>query len=420
MMRIRPLALIPVAAALLAAPAAGGGPALLVPPRPDSVRIASPPGPLLVPGHAPPADTMAAARKRRARLEYDRGLGFERAGSPAAAIMAYHNATGLDSTLAGPQYRTGLLFVSRQQWRAAAVSFATELVHHPENRDAARQLGLAFAQLGDTTRALIQLRLLVRRDPRDEPSWQALGFAYGVARRPADAERALRKAVTLDPRDADAWRDLGVVLATRGRGDAARGAYRRAAALDPHDAGALVNLGNLEAHDGRPDSALADYQEAERRDPGEVLAYGGEVGALRALGRADEMGPVYRRWLAVAPDAIQVRVEAIRYFNDQGRPDIAVELARDGVRVNPRDGEAWLALGLAARTTGDLRGALDDLRQAEQWLKSPEQRSRVRATLRAMRAGAPDSLRAMFAADSVAHAGAPYADSAAAGPGGAR
>lgn len=405
------LRLLLAAVALVVALAPGRVPAtradvppLLLPPKRDTTAsIESAPAPLLVPGGPNPGDADRRTKEQRAREQYGLGLGLEDQRAFAAAIVAYQNAARLDPKLRGPHYRMGRLYTAVGRHDVAVQSFAAEVALDPGNRVAARELGLALANSGDTANAVRQLELLTRRVARDTASWKALGFAYALADRPEAAERALRRAVELDPRDASAWRDLGLVLALRGRAPAAREAYARAARLAPRDGGAPLNLGNLEAREGRWTEALAAYREAEARDTTLLAAYAGQVKALLALGRDTEAGATYRRWLAVRPDAPETRLEAIRHFDRLGRPDIALELARDGVRANPRSGEAHIALGLALEATGDVAGMLGELRRAEDLLRTPDQRARLAATIASLRAKAPDSLRAAFAADSLAH-----------------
>jgi tetratricopeptide (TPR) repeat protein len=307
----------------------------------------------------------------------------------------------------------GILFARVGQHRVAAGEFATELTLDPGNTEAGRALGLSLASIGDTARAIKQLELLTRRDPRDEASWQALGFAYGAANRNADAERVLRRALQLEPKDADAWRDLGALYANTGRGKAARDAYLKAIELDQSDARVFVNLGNLERRDNHGDAALAAYHQAELRDSTLGFAYRGQVDVLLELKRDADAGAVYRRWLKAMPDESNARVEAMALFTRLGRTDVALELGRDGVRRENRSGEAHLALGMAYHSAGQERDALDEMRRGQMLLKKPEQRGRVEKMIAGLRAAAPDSLRALFAADSVAHMRPVTADSAA-------
>lgn len=391
-------------ALVLAAPAAHAAvPPLLVPAARDSVSIESPAAPLLQPGRGNPADSTQRTPAQLALEQYERGRAFEASGNPASALISYRNAAKLDPKLPEANFRIGRLYAARGQWRAAALAFAAEIQRDPGHRDAAREMGLALAQAGDSARSIRQLELLTRRDAKDQRSWQALGFAYSVAGRASDAEQALRRAVALDPKDADAWRDLGVVLASMKRDADARAAYARAARLDPGDGAVLVNLGNLESRAGRAADALAAYHAAELRDTLLVNAYRGQVRALTDLRREAEAGAVYRRWLARAPGDLQARAEAIQWFDAHGQRDTALALAQETVRAHPRSGEARLQLGLAYQAAGRVPEGLAELRRAEAMLPLAEQRARVGALLRQWRSEAPDSLRAVFAADSVAH-----------------
>jgi tetratricopeptide (TPR) repeat protein len=377
---------------------------LLLPPRRDTTAsIESPPAPLLMPGRGAAGDTARITKERKAREQYAIGRGLEDQHADAAAIAAYRNASRLDPTLRGPHFHMGRLFAAVGQHTSAVAEFAAEVTLDPSNTGAARELGRSLAHVGDSTSAMRQLELLTRRDAKDAESWKALGFVYGLANRPADAERALRRALALDGRDAIAWRDLGVVLAEQGRPAAARAAYDTAAALAPRDGSALVNLGNLEAREQRWNAALEAYRGAERRDSLLGLAYRGQVNALRELRRPEEAGAVYRRWLTVLPDDPDTRMEAIRFFNAMDRADIALELARDGVRANPRSGEAHFALATALQANGDIAGTLAELRKAGRMLPQAEQRARIGTMIASMRARAPDSLRTVYTADSLAN-----------------
>jgi len=266
------------------------------------------------------------------------------------------------------------------------------------------EYALSLAELGDTTRPVRMLEELTRRAPGDAGVWRALGFVYGRLGRYDDAERALRGAIGLDPKLARAWRDLGVVLAARGKDAEAREAYRRALAVDPRDETALINLGNLESRAGDHAAALAHYHEAEVRDSSQDWAYRGQIRELVLLGRENDAGDVWRRWLKVAPGEAEVREGAARHYVHVGRTDAALEIAREGVRLSPHSGQAWWLLGEMNAESLDARGALTAYREAARQFRAPEDRARVEASIDSLRAVAPDSLRGVFAADSVAAA----------------
>ncbi|MEO5617266.1 MAG: tetratricopeptide repeat protein [Candidatus Eisenbacteria bacterium] len=403
------LTAVPGLAAVAVPPACAeepaSGPALFVPPRPDSARDAeTPPAPLLIPGRRYAPDTLHRTSAQVALDFFRRGVKLEGDGNPQAAMAAYRSAVGLDPTLPGAYQRMGQIFEAFGAISEALQAYAAEVEHHPDNRGAARQLGLSLARVGESDRAIQQLELLVRRNTRDGASWRALGFAYTHARRFKDAERALRTAISLPPADAEEHRDLGVLLANQGREREAREAYLRAAKLDPKDGAALINLGNLEMRAGRPAAALGHYREAEARDTSGVFAYRGQVQALAALGREAEIADTYRRWLRRAPDDEGARLEAVQHFTDKGRTDVALEIGRDGVRRASRSGFARMTLGVAYGAAGDARNSLLEFRRAEHYLPKTDAAAlaRVNGLIAELRAGAPDSLRALFVSDSLA------------------
>ena len=367
-------------------------------------RAESPPAPLLVPGRPAPDDTLKKSAAIRAREQYRLGRAFESRHQRAPAVAAYGNAVRFDPTIADANYRMGKLFLGVDQLQQAVKCFAAEVRHHPANADAARELGLGLARTGETAHAITQLERLTRRRPNDGDGWQALGFVYMAAGRARDAENALRRAVVLAPPRADKHRDLGAVLAARGQERDAREQYRKALALEPKDASTWINLGNLERRGGNLEGALKDYREAERRDSTLGLAFPGQVQTLRDLGRTEAAAAVYRRWLRDQPTDHTARLEAVRFFDALERMDIALEIARDGVRHDDGSGDAHLILGMALEASGATRAALGEVRKAEARFKTQVEKARARQLVAVLRASAADSLKALFAADSIGHA----------------
>lgn len=379
-------------------------------PAHDSAHVDSPPAPLIrSPLDPAPTDTTLAAIRRRARETYARGIALEQQTAYAAAIVSYTNAARLDPTLRGASFRIGRLYASRRQWDPAARAFREEMRRDPASRAAAREYALMLVELGDTTQPARMLRELTRKAPGDATLWRALGFTYARLGRTAEAEKALRGAVALNAKYALAWRDLGVVLASDGRPREAREAYRRALVADPDEPGSVVNLANLESSEGAHTRALELYRRAEKLDTLQGLAYHGQVRELVALGREAEAGAVWRRWLTRAAYDIEVRESASRHFLRQRRPDVAVEVAREGVRLTPSASEAWWLLGEMQVQAGDTLEAASSFGDARRLARDPAVRERAVASLAALREAASETLRARWPADSL---GATPADSA--------
>ncbi len=371
--------------------------------RQDSVPPESEPAPLLIPGRPSPGDSTLRNPAQRARDAYTLGRQLETNGAPGAAIVSYRNAVRFDPKIPDANYRMAMLFLTRDQVGEAAKCLAAEVEHHPEDRDAIRQLGVCLARLGETERAIQHLERLTRRAPEEGANWQALGFAYLAARRPRNAETALRHALRLPPTTVDELRDLGAALGAQGRAAEARTQYRRALELDPRDPSTWVNLGNLEHRAGRRDSALACYRRAEAGDSSFALALEAQARLLRELKRDAQAIDAYRRWLDHHPDHHGARLDAVLLLDAMGRDDEALALAREGTHQVVESGQSHVILGVVLRSRGDTRGALAELRRAETLFRgNAAEQERVRKTIAAMRAAAPDSLRGLFDADSVA------------------
>jgi tetratricopeptide (TPR) repeat protein len=396
----------PIAPARPAAAAADSvsEPTLFVPGRPDSSPPESEPAPLLIPGRPSPPDSLIRDRFVRAEEQFRLGLSMEKS-SPGVAITAFRNALRLNPAIAEAHYRAGRLFMTRAQYGEAAKHFEAEIERRPAHEDATRQLGIALAHLGNPQRAVEVLERLLTRRRRDGATWHALGFAYGVAGRDRDAIAALRRAIALPPASAEEHRDLGALLAKTDRPREARTEYRRALGLAPGDAGTWFNIGNLDRRLGRPDDALLAYRRASSADSAFGAAYQAEIDLLRAQGRIAEAGEVYRRWLRNLPADHTVRLDAVSFFQGVGRHDVALEIARDGVREAGKAGEPHMIYGMALARHGDLREALRELRAAEAaFAGRAADRQRALQLIAALHAAAPDSLREVFRADSLDHA----------------
>ena len=360
----------------------------------------SEPAPLLIPGQTSP-DTAVQSAVFQARGIRARGA-IERSQHPGAAVVSYQKALRLDPTIPEAGYRVGLLFKSRGQWKEAANGFAMELEHHPDHLDAARELGLALGRAGDYPRAIQQLELLSKRRPEDGRIWHALGFVYAETGRKTDAERALRRAIALPPDDAEEHRDLGAVLAAQGRTREARAAYARSLALAPRAPITWLDLGNLERGAGRSDSAVVAYRRALALDSSFVLARMAEIQVLREAGRDSDVIAAYRRWLAQSPTDHAVRLDAVDFMLRHGDPDEALALAAEGPKVAPKAGAPQVIYGMALAGRGRLREAVPHFRTAQDLFGGEAQEiQRVETMVAALRAHAPDSLRAFFHADSV-------------------
>ena len=381
-------------------------PQLFTAPAHDSIAIESAPAPLIVPGAPAPPDTQPPRTPRAfAERQYLLGQALERDRNPGAASIAYANAARADSTFAGPAGRLGHLFLEQGHAKLAVPMLKRELRRSPRDVAVQRDLALALGALGRHADAIARLVPLTRRAPADAENWYALGVTYAAAGRMREAVAPLERAVALAPGHAAGHRDLAVALAALGRVPAARAEYARALALDARDAAAWLDLANLEARASRPDTAIAAYRHSQQLEPEDAAAWEGERVLLERAGRRDDVAALYLRWVTAIPNDDDLRLRAVRHLATLDRRDRALEIGRDGVRYDPKSPEKHLILGLALAAYGSTREAVAELRTAQSLYPGAPDRARVRQLVASMRAAAPDSLRGMFAADSLAHPG---------------
>lgn len=378
-------------------------PTLFVPVRPDSVSIESEPAPLIEPGRPNGTDSLVRTPERFALEQFRTGEDMERLHNPPGALFAYQNAIKADSTLRHARYRLGLLLMTMGRPDQAERNFRGELRLDPRDSDASRELAIALSAQGKHAPAIVRLRGLVAREPRRDEHWYALGLAYANAGRMREAEVPFRRAIALGPSRPLEHRDFAVVLASLGRIAEARRQYGLALTLDDRDPSIWLNLGNLEARAGRADTALVAYRNAERRDSSYALAYEAQLKTFERLDRRDDVAELFLRWVTAVPDDTDLRLRAVRELAALDRRDRALEIARDGVRHDARSAPAHLILGLALEAYGSTRDALGEMRRAEAMFHSSRDSARARTLIATMRRAAPDSLRAMFDADSLAH-----------------
>ena len=209
--------------------------------------------------------------------------------------------------------------------RDAAQLYRQVLSMDPGSADAASNLGLVTAQMGDFATAESVLRELLGRNPRhsgahgnlalilqqqkkfgeaiascedglkaagDNRSRQRLQNTLALsligARRYDDAPEQLERMVASHPGFAGGHNLMGTALTHMGRVDEAVRAFTQATKLDPKDYGSFVAAGECLLVHGRPEESLSMLDKALKVRPWEVRALSLRTLALAGLGRKDD------------------------------------------------------------------------------------------------------------------------------------
>ena len=195
----------------------------------------------------------------------------------------------------------------------------------PTHADAASNLGLVTAQLGDLAGGEAVLRALIAKAPRhaaahanlalllqqqqkwdeaiacceqglrmadDRRSRQKLHNTLALSligqRKYGEALELLRRMIAAHPGFAGGHNLIGTVFVHLGQVDEAVRAFHEATRLDPSDHGSFVAAGECLLVHGRPKEALEELDQALRIRPWEVRALALRTLALAGLGRKDD------------------------------------------------------------------------------------------------------------------------------------
>ena len=263
-------------------------------------------------------------------------------GAPAAALKEFQRLEPV-----GAVREPALLYVGEALYRLdrileAESMFVALAAEHPEHADAHRWLAGIAHDLGDMSRSMDELKLLIRLEPSDYRPYMLQGQIHVDLELYRDVVDFYARAETLHPPESV----LAEMLPEMARSQiqireytAARETLVRAprsARVSALDAECRLNL------DDEPGARL-QLEDALKRDP--ELTY-----ALRLLGRLEL---------------------------DAGHPDAAIEPLRKVVELDRSDHESRHQLAQALRLTGKISEANDVARQAARTIEINHQLSEL-------------------------------------------
>ena len=214
----------------------------------------------------------------------------------------------------------------------------TVIANQPAHDRAHGLLGEILAEQGQADEGTRQLNRAIAL----RPSWwghhAALGYAAFAANRYDEAVAAFTRVIELQPDNAWGYQMAGTAYHASGNRELARARYERAVSISP-TARTYSNLGTLAYEEGRFADAVKAYEASLKLQPKSAVTFNNLGDARREQGNAAGARSSYSR---------------------------AVELALEGVAVNPNDAERLSLLALYEAKAGRIeeasRHAADSLR----------------------------------------------------------
>lgn len=242
-----------------------------------------------------------------------------------------------------------------------------------------------------------QLRLALKKNPRDARALNLLGVVRQKQGRFLEAEAQFQKAIEADPKFMDAYSNFGSLCAEEGRIDDAIIVFERALSLQPAGTKAKVALAALYQRKGEYEKSLKTIEQIPMKSrtdnllpvlaanyiglnrSAEVKVAVGEVLEKSAVN--PELAPQLAMFFlrkGSAGDALELlRIAGTRQKQTStflgvlakakllgGKPDEAKAAAKKALALNPKNADALFVQARLAGSAGDWKTAVDRLKKA--------------------------------------------------------
>lgn len=153
--------------------------------------------------------------------------------------------------------------------------------------------------------------------------------------------------------------------------DKAAEAARKAIGILPTNGLAQYCLAMLALDRKAPSKeVVASLQEAVKGDPQSLPAWTQLAKEYEAAGDSAQVIEAFQRMLLAAPTNQPLREAAFKLFLQYGHPDAAVDVAKEGLRLDPSNADLWDLLSNAYATAGDYGQAIQSLEHV--YLEAPD------------------------------------------------
>ena len=253
------------------------------------------------------------------------------------AMAAADAARRLDPDLPAADVAMGATLLATGRGKEATEAFRRALAVNPDDFEAVLGLGRACESTHDDAAAEAAFQRAIALQPSSFAGYSHLGGFYYDRGRYAVAAETFRKAARMAPDSYRALSNLGGASMMACDHAAASDAFQKALALRPDNATAASNVGLNQIWTGRYTQAVVSLEAAVRYGPNDFRIWGNLGDAYRSQGRQDKAVEAWGR---------------------------ALVLARDRLRLNPRDTQAYQIVATSLAKTGHAADADEPMRQA--------------------------------------------------------
>ena len=219
-------------------------------------------------------------------------------------------------------------------WRDSETLWTHAVAVWPSSRGYYK-LGEALAQRGKWAKAIENLEVALRINPRYIYAHAGLGFAFAIQGRLTEALEQFDDALRIAPRFSRAHTGLGLVFARQGKLSEASDQFRRALESDAGDAQAHFYLGLILKQQGQRVEAAAHFQQAVRADPNSEQAQYQWGLVLAEEGKLGEATDHLRAAVRIDPQSAEAHRSLAEVLTREGRSDEAEEQFQEARKLRP-------------------------------------------------------------------------------------
>jgi protein O-mannosyl-transferase len=280
-------------------------------------------------------------------------------------LRVYKSEMRIPALIGAPVLALGVLiaygwgtYTRNAVWESETTLWSDVMVKSPRNGRAFMNYGITRLAQDDPGLALQYFTQAEQISPRDAVIEINLARAYNTASRAKDAEASFRRAITDAPAYSPAYSSFALWLAAQARLGEGLDMANSAVKLDPYDVtGRRVILDVLAQQHNWLDlkqvatDALAIYPDDERLKASIQVAETG-INAVSVAKAAALKEPTVDHLLALSVHYYEVR----QYEN-------SIRSAREALKINPNQGEAYANIATAYHTMGKLDETIAALRE---------------------------------------------------------
>jgi tetratricopeptide (TPR) repeat protein len=241
-----------------------------------------------------------AADPNNALIPRTLGLLYDRIGDHQKSLAYYEQATQLGDNQAAMAMADD--YLNQQDYEKAISLYETLIPQNPQNAQAHRNLGYAYAKVGRLADAIQENLTVLQIVPNDYVSMRNLALLYRDSDKLPEAVQQAEKliAATPDNEKGVSYLLLGSLYAQTGKATEAVGAYKQA--------------GALYLQQNRATEAVQPFQAALQLAPDDYTLHQQLAMAFQQLGRYDDALAEADRSLSLAPESAR---EALQQLIDQ-------------------------------------------------------------------------------------------------------